>query len=452
MNDAFSGWSRRSLRLRVTAAATLVLATGLVLGTILLSTLFEHRRVEVVDVGLRSQADTIGQIVASGDLPSPLPTPASGTALAQVLDSAGTVLASTASASRVLAIVPVEAVARRLGRPFTTTGSTLGSAGLRLLAERTTLHGVPVTIEVAAPLTDVTSTLDALRSALIVAVPLVVLAAALATWFAVGSALAPVDRLRAAADAVDVHASDHAPRLELPPGGDELRRLGETLNDLLARAHAAGEQQRRFVADAAHELRSPIASLRAQLDVALSVPNQAEDWPVITADALADVDRLSRLVDDLLLLARLDSGASHHVRPVDVGALVGAAPGALFVDGDEVALRRMLDNLVVNARRYADRVDVAATRTRDDVVITVDDDGPGIPSADREKVFERWLRLDDGRSRDDGGAGLGLSIVRSIARSHGGDATLGASPLGGLRAIVRLPASATSPASSTIRR
>ncbi|MGH8890582.1 MAG: histidine kinase dimerization/phospho-acceptor domain-containing protein, partial [Acidothermaceae bacterium] len=299
MNSGFSLlWSRRSLRLRVTAAATLVLATGLVFGTILLSTLFEHRRVEAVDVGLTAEATTISQIVGSGDLPSPLPTPASGTALAQVIDSAGTVLASTASASRVLEIVPVEQLERHLGRPFTTTSSTLGSASLRVLAERATLHGVPVTIEVAAPLTDVTSTLDALRNALIVAVPLVVLAAALATWFAVGSALAPVDRLRAAADGVDVHASDRAPRLELPPGSDELRRLGETLNDLLARAHAAGEQQRRFVADAAHELRSPIASLRAQLDVALSVPNRPEDWPLIVTEAITDIDRLSRLVDD----------------------------------------------------------------------------------------------------------------------------------------------------------
>jgi len=322
-----------------------------------------------------------------------------------------------------------------------------------VLAARATLHGVPVTIEVAAPLTDVTSTLDALRSALIVAVPLIVLAAALATWFAVGSALQPVDRLRAAADAVDVHASDQAPRLELPPGSDELRRLGETLNDLLARVHAAGEQQRRFVADAAHELRSPIASLRAQLDVALTVPNRAEDWPVIAADALTDIDRLSRLVNDLLLLARLDSGTRHRIEPVDVGAMVGSAATDLFVDGDEVALRRMLDNLVVNARRYAkDTVDVAAHREGTVVVITVDDDGPGIPSSDRERVFERWLRLDDSRGRDDGGAGLGLAIVRSIARSHGGDATLETSSLGGLRAVVRLPVSVSSSANPTARR
>ncbi|MGH8890486.1 MAG: ATP-binding protein, partial [Acidothermaceae bacterium] len=168
---------------------------------------------------------------------------------------------------------------------------------------------------------------------------------------------------------------------------------------------------------------------------------------------------LSRLVDDLLLLARLDSGAPRRAELVDIAALVGSPDGSdtpgvdLFVEGDPVALRRMLDNLVVNARRYANgRVDVAAHRDGADVVITVDDDGPGIPSGDRERVFERWLRLDDSRGRDDGGAGLGLAIVRSIAQAHGGDAELDTSQLGGLRAVVRLPATTPARTSSEIRR
>jgi signal transduction histidine kinase len=171
-------------------------------------------------------------------------------------------------------------------------------------------------------------------------------------------------------------------------------------------------------------------------------------------DALTDVERLSRLADDLLLLARLDSGAAGRPsEPVDIGTLTEGEAGALYVDGDEVALRRLLGNLTGNARRHArGRVEVGASREGDDIVVTVDDDGPGIPPEERERVFQRWVRLDAGRSRDEGGAGLGLSIARSIARLHGGDVTLEAGPLGGLRAILRLPASSRRPEPSTARR
>ena len=298
-----------------------------------------------------------------------------------------------------------------------------------------------VTVVAAVPLGDVTSTLNALRNALLVVVPLILLAAAAATWLAVSAALQPVDRLRAAADAVDVTVTAEAPKLDLPSGGEELRKLGDTLNELLGRVHAASETQRRFIADAAHELRSPIASLRTQLEVALAVPNSAEEWPRIVADALADVERLGQLAEDLLLLARLDSGAPRRHRVVDVGALVGDSAADLLVDGDEVALRRMIDNLLANARRYAkSTVEANATRVGGDVVVTVDDDGPGIPAGDRDRVFQPWVRLDVGRGRDEGGAGLGLAIVRSTVRAHGGDVKLETSPLGGLRAVVRLPA------------
>lgn len=440
-----SWWSRRSLRLRVTAAATGVLTIGLVVGTVALATLFVHRRVDAIDANVRGEVSTVAQLVESQDLPSPLPAPAAASTLAQVLDPAGTVLAATASASRVLEIVPADVLSRHLGKAFTTTSSTLGSTSLRVVALRATLHGVPVTIVAAAPLTDVTSTLDALRNMLLVVVPLVVLAAAAATWLAVSAALQPVERLRAAADAVEVQNAIETPQLAIPPGGEELRRLGETLNHMLRRLHAAGDQQREFIADAAHELRSPLASLRTQLEVALTVPTSADEWPDIARDALAEVERLSRLADDLLLLARLDSGAAHRMAPVDIAGLVGtdesAGTSALIVDGDEPALRRMLDNLTANANRHArSRVDVSAQRVGDHVVITVDDDGPGIRPEDRDRAFERWVRLDAGRSRGQGGAGLGLAIVRSIARAHGGDATLETSALGGLRAVVRFPA------------
>ena len=245
----------------------------------------------------------------------------------------------------------------------------------------------------------------------------------------------------------------------MPEARDEVRTLAITLNDMLARLDAAQRRQRSLVSDTAHELRSPIASIRAQLEVALDHPEQ-QDWNQTGRDVLADTLRLARLAEDLLVLARLDehqprTGAG---KPVDLAALVteeaersagGRVPvtarttGPCVVTGEVEGLRRMLRNLIDNALRYAKSgVEVTARREAGEAVLTVSDDGPGIPPADRERAFDRFVRLDDARSRDEaetGGAGLGLAIVRAIARTHGGSAHLeGASP--GLRAVVRLPA------------
>jgi signal transduction histidine kinase len=208
---------------------------------------------------------------------------------------------------------------------------------------------------------------------------------------------------------------------------------------MLARLHAAGEQQRTFVADAAHELRSPIASLQTQLEVAITTDAAGTSWPVVASDLLTDVQRLSRTADDLLFLARLDANVARVRQPVDIGKLVDAAGPSHVVEGDETALRRMLDNVTSNARRHASHVEVAALDLDDCVLVFVDDDGPGIAEHDRERVFDRWVRLDAGRSSDAGGSGLGLPIARGIARAHGGDIVLGESPLGGLRVTVSLP-------------
>ena len=444
---------RRSLRLRVALIATAVLTVGLVAGSLGLSTLFVRARVAAVDVSVDALASTIRDIVAGGELPSPLPGPATGTTLAQVIDTAGTVLAATPGASRVLPLLPPQQLtATESGRrKFTTSTSTIGPAPLRVAVERTSYRGVPVTVVTAVPFADVRETLLALRRVVFVVVPLVVLAVALATWLAVGSALAPVDQLRAAADAVGVGQAGTA-GLPVPAGAEELRRLGETLNRMLRRLHQSNERQREFIADAAHELRSPIASVRTQLEVALSTPTDAAMWPVVAQDALTDVERLGRLADDLLLLARLDSAAvdSAAYRPVDVAAMAGQDGPPVWVQGDAIALGRLLENLVTNARRHADTVEVAVTVSGQMVTVTVDDNGPGLSAADRERVFERWVRLDAARGRGDGGSGLGLPIARSIAQAHGGDVTLGPSPLGGLRALVTLPLLVT-PAAGALR-
>jgi signal transduction histidine kinase len=216
----------------------------------------------------------------------------------------------------------------------------------------------------------------------------------------------------------------------------------------------AGERQRRFVADAAHELRSPVASIRQHAEVA-SVHPETTDVHELATTVGAEGIRLQGLVDDLLLLARLDEGNTSSAAEVDLDDLVLAEAERLRastsdevrtgdvhagrINGDARSLERLVRNLSENAARHAGTIAFGLAAQNGHVTLTVDDDGPGIPAAERERVFERFVRLDEGRGRTDGGTGLGLAIVREVARAHGGDVTLGDSPLGGLRAEVSLP-------------
>jgi signal transduction histidine kinase len=241
--------------------------------------------------------------------------------------------------------------------------------------------------------------------------------------------------------------------LPVPPARDEVRLLAVTLNDMLTRLAEAQQRQRDLVSDTAHELRSPIASIRAQLEVALDHPDGL-DWAETARDVHADALRLARLTEDLLLLARLDG---QHLRrtPTDLAAVCESVAaryatarvpvraetaGACVVACDADALARLLVNLLDNAVRHAaSRVCASVRADGGWAVLAVTDDGPGIAPEDAERAFGRFARLDDARSRSgEEGAGLGLAIVRSTAEAHGGSVSLGdAGP--GLRAVVRLP-------------
>jgi signal transduction histidine kinase len=266
----------------------------------------------------------------------------------------------------------------------------------------------------------------------------------------VGAALRPVEELRTGAETITGGGSSD--RLPVPNSQDEIHRLAVTLNDMLDRLARARARQRAFVADAAHELRSPLANMRTELEVA-----QRIGVPARVDDLLVDIERLTRLVDDLLLLARADDEpAPARTEPVELGALLretaehyGAARVPVTVaggppqwtSGDPQALRHVLTNLVDNAVRHAtSRVTLAGVPDG----FTVIDDGPGIAPADRERVFERFTRLDDARARDAGGAGLGLAIVQELVRRHGGTVTL-ADAHPGVRARVRLPVPPSTP-------
>ncbi len=275
-------------------------------------------------------------------------------------------------------------------------------------------------------------------------------AVAVARW----RALAPVEALQAQVASLATEMGGH--RLTEMGSDESVDRLVRTLNQLLGRLDRANERQRQFVADASHELRSPLAAIRSQLEVAIEHPG-AVDWPSAAPGLVAETQRVERLVDDLLLLARAGAGAraAAQVALIDLDDVVLAQvkairwPAAVWVDLGQVSaglvqgnadqLTRLVRNLLDNAARHAARqVTIGLQEGADNVVLVVADDGAGIPSEHREAVFERFVRLDEGRARHQGGTGLGLAIVREVAVAHGGDVVIDdAGP--GARFTVRLP-------------
>jgi signal transduction histidine kinase len=258
---------------------------------------------------------------------------------------------------------------------------------------------------------------------------------------AAGRVLRPVEAMRA--EVAEINEHNLTRRVPVPSSDNEIARLGATLNETLDRMHRTVEDTRRFVADASHELRSPLAALRAELEIALSHPHLA-DWPTVVKAALEDTERLQELTTDLLLLARLDADALDKQDTVDLTAVVRRevsrratvtleADDHVLVPGRRAQLSRLLGNLLDNAERHAGTEVVVRLRGGPSATLEVIDDGPGIPEADRERVFDRFTRLDEARTRAAGGAGLGLAIARRIATRHHG--TLEATDASGFRGI-----------------
>ena len=283
----------------------------------------------------------------------------------------------------------------------------------------------------------------------------VILVALLATvtTIAVGQALRPVERMRTQIDGVSVWRP--IPVLEVPTGRDELTRLAETLNGLLDRLRRTDASRRAFVADAGHELRSPLATIRVLVD-RLAEERTPDERRVVANRAAAEVDRLAVLVDDLLTLASADEREmTLQTVEVDLDDVVLEETGALRARGMPIAVQvepvrllgdprrlgRVVRNLLENAERHCvESVRVTVTRERGEALLVVDNDGPPVPQEDRLRIFGRFVRLDDSRTRDTGGTGLGLAIVAEIVRAHGGRVTAEESPDGWCRFAVRLPA------------
>ncbi|MEU2595714.1 HAMP domain-containing sensor histidine kinase [Streptomyces hirsutus] len=301
-----------------------------------------------------------------------------------------------------------------------------------------------LTVSAGAPLAAEHSAVRTALTVMLIGFPLLAALVAGMTWVVTGRALRPVAGIREEMAAITA-SEDLKRRVPEPGTHDEIARLARTTNETLAALETSVERQRRFVADASHELRSPIASLRTQLEVAAAHPELLD-----LDGAVEDTVRLQHLAADLLLLARLDAGERPVDARVDLAALAreeAAGRTGVTVDAEsaEVAgsrgqLARLLGNLLDNGRRHArETVSVSVRREGDRAVLAVADDGDGVTEADRERIFERFVRLDAARSRDDGGAGLGLALARDVAVRHGGTLTAGAAPSGGALFELRLP-------------
>ncbi|MFE2815532.1 sensor histidine kinase [Streptomyces nigra] len=300
------------------------------------------------------------------------------------------------------------------------------------------------TVYAGAPLAAERSAVGTATTAMLIGFPLLLAVVAGATWLVTRRALSPVEGIRREMAAITA-SEDLARRVPVPATHDEVARLALTTNETLAALESSVERQRRFVADASHELRSPIASLRTQLEVGAAHPELLD-----LDGAVTDTVRLQTLAADLLLLARLDAGERPGDARFDLGALArehAEGRAGVTVTADEVPVAgsraqvgRVLTNLLDNARRHARSAVTVGVRAEGEwAVVAVADDGDGVPEADRERIFERFVRLDEARSRDDGGAGLGLAIARDVAVRHGGTLTVGRAPAGGALFELRLP-------------
>ncbi|GAB3038093.1 two-component sensor histidine kinase [Nocardioides flavus (ex Wang et al. 2016)] len=444
----------RGVRWRTTAAATLAVAVFLALAGLAFA--FAQRQqleASITEAAQQQAADIAGQVAQDG-AGADLATGAGDQSLVQIVDAGGNVLAASPSVEGEPPVVDT--------RPGPGSTSTVRSAALPIgegedfvvVALGVSGPDGPVVVLVAQSLELVGQSTAVVVTLLLIGYPVVLLGVAATSYWLAGRALAPVEAIRARVAQVQ-GTSELDARVPVPEGDDEIAALAVTMNAMLERLESGSERQRRFVGDASHELRSPLATIRAAHEIAALHPG-SRDWSSTSRDVLAELDRLDHLVADLLLLARVDEHGL-RVRSVDVdlddlvsleaerlrklGALtVTVAAPPVRIKGDPVQLARALRNLADNAARHAEgHIDLTLQRRGNEVEVAIEDDGSGIPLADRERVFERFVRLDESRTRASGGTGLGLAIAREISTAHGGSLSVEAGARGGARFVLLLP-------------
>ncbi|WP_243059400.1 cell wall metabolism sensor histidine kinase WalK [Nocardioides sp. SR21] len=441
-------WNRASVRVRTTVAAVLVVALALLVGGVALVALVRDSMRDGLESTAEQRAGELADQIETTGLPDPPPADDEedddepDELLWQVTDTSGAVVRASPPLARPL---PTEDTDR-----VEVAGA---DHAYLVVTEDATTDGQEYVVSVAVSLEDVDDSTAALLLPLAVGLPVLVLLVGATTWVATTRALAPVERIRREAEQITGDRLDR--RVTEPPARDEIHRLARTVNEMLGRLQDSRDRQRQFVGDASHELRSPLASIRQTAEVARAHPGALPEGELADA-VLEESARMQRLVEQLLLLARADEGAvsraDHDVDLDDLALAVargtrrpglrvdtsGIGPGR--VRGDLVGLTQLVQNLVDNAVRHAAEVVALTVRDADSTVeLVVEDDGPGIPEEDRQRVFDRFVRLDEARARDAGGSGLGLAIVREIVAAHHGTVDVTTSALGGARFVVRLP-------------
>ncbi len=430
----------RSVRVRITVAAAVVTAVAMAFAGWLVLRAVEDTQIGRLRHDVEARMDTVAARLEAGADPMTAAEAASDLAPVVILDEDGEVVGVGP-----VTLVGGQAQAQGL---LTASRSTVGQVGtypnvpvsppdeltvppgrarIRLVGSNANFEEVSqsvdtptglLTVVAGVPVDEVQQSVDAVRRSLLWGLPALVVAVAAFAWLSVGRALRPVEAIRSEVEAIT--ASQMHRRVPEPTSDDEIGRLARTMNAMLGRLQGAAVRQRQFVSDASHELRSPVAAIRTDVEVALREGDGA-DWPAVGQAVLAEEERLERLLADLLVLAADDEGGAGPPCALDVVAVVRAeaergrrvpvevevagSPG--LVAGSADALGRVVANLLDNAARHARHRVVATVEAPADattVRVVVDDDGPGIPEADRERVFQRFTRLDDARTRDDGGA------------------------------------------------
>jgi signal transduction histidine kinase len=441
-----------TVRVRTTIFATLVVTAALVIGALLLLFVQQRALVAGIEQSARSRAADVAGLAGRQTLPADLTAANEEDAFTQVVDANGHVLAESENLRE-------QGLARAVLPPSTHT--VVATENIPALDGRfrvvirpaDTAHG-RVTVYAGDSLETVRDATAQLATLLCVGLPLLVGLVAFTTWRVTGRAMRPVEAIRSEVSAIGEAELNR--RVPEPPTDDEVGRLARTMNAMLARLDESADRQRRFVSDASHELQSPLTSLRARLEVNLASRDEP-DWQASENEALLEVIEMQRLVDDLLTLARLDAPVVSPVRvPVDLDDLVlreaqrlrtrgrltvdahGVSAGQVLGDPDQ--LRRALRNVLDNAERHAaSSVTVSVRETDGWIDVVIADDGSGIPHEHVDRIFERFGRIDDARTRDGASTGLGLAITREIVRAHRGDVTVDASEAGA-RFVLRFPA------------
>ena len=443
-----------TVRVRLSVLAALVVAVGLVASSAAVVTLVRHNLVANVHNETMRRAYATVALVATASLAPTLPSTGEDTAVVQVVDRRGTVLAAS---EELRGNGPLLTRWPDAGELVTTQRLPQldDEADYVVVGLAVDRPGGPVAVYAAGSLDPVGDGVAATATALALVDPTLLVLAATITWLLVGRALQPVEAMRR--QVAEITASELDRRVPVPAKQDELGRLARTMNEMLQRLQEAHDHQQRFVGDASHELRSPLAVIRTRLEVGLA--HRADtDWPRLAQTVHRESARLEHLVDDLLLLSR--DGAPRDAGPdqpdeVDLDELVLLEVEALRARGDVTVdlaplfaarlpgrpdeLRRVVRNLLDNAERHARRtVTVGIAVDGDAAELTVADDGDGVPPEYAERIFERFFRLQGARDRHSGGAGLGLAIVHDVVARHGGRTWL-APTAAGAKFHVRLP-------------